>query len=116
MKIEFNIPKRHYASGDTTPFRCHIPEKTWEALEKRSESLGWTTNQLVGLVLDQFFHAIKSQSRLPERQIHHFFDDRQGFSIRIDKSLSEELTKWSKKAQTQKTKLILLAFDFYLYP
>ncbi len=120
MKIKFEIPKlpkRHFYSEETTPFRFHISDKTWKALERRTEALGWSQNQAIGLVLDQFLHSTNKLSALPERQVKNFNDSNStARSIRIDKALNNGIAKWCKKAQIKKTRFILVALDFWLYP
>lgn len=114
--MDFNIPKRHFASSKDKVLVVKIPAKMLKALKKHSEALGWSYTALIHIVLDQFFYAIEGRQRLPDHEYRYMEGERETLSLRLDMAVYEAIKGWAKKSSTRPkvSQLIFLALDVFL--
>ena len=115
--MKFNIPKRHYYSDVATEIvTLKMPIKMIQGLDMISSEYKWNRNNLIEMVLDQFYGYLDGKSKLPDHKYRYDSGEKKVFSIRIDSGLKTAMDQWAEK-ETLKPKistLIMLALDIFL--
>lgn len=115
----FNIPKlpkKHYDSSKTEVLVVQLRTKLLGQIERQAEQLGYSTHELIGLVLDQFIFAMEKRTQLVEHKSVYLIGKSKPVSLRLNKSLIEALKKKKDSLQLKPSmrSLVEFALDYYL--
>jgi hypothetical protein len=61
--MSFNVPKREYCDGEKRIISMRLPVKLVRELEKWAHNNGYSTTDIVSIVMDQFLQSQKSSEK-----------------------------------------------------
>jgi len=112
--MDFNIPRKHFFSDDTQGMIINMPSSMSRELKSRSKAYGWSTAQLIDLVLDQYLYALAGRTSLPEHTYRFDGGSKEKVSLRLDKAVYKQIEKWSERTKHKLSQIVILALDTYL--